>query len=341
RARLRTARAASREGDDPRRAGEAASAARATPLLVRPADRRAGEGGADRLPPLEPALEAEERDEPDAQRGHEADDRPEGGRGVEPGEVDVHAEDARDERQRQEDDAEDREDAEDVVLAVRDDGLVRVLEPVHDLLVVVEEVPDALRRVDDVVEVELELLGQEPLHPALEQAQRRALGLDDLAVADDLLLDVRDVADDVLGALLEQRVADRVELVRDLVEDREAVVEEVVEHLVEEAARALREEPVAELLVLLAAPEEPRDGEQLDRREGDEVVGPEEEVELARVQPLDRLVVDREVQDGEEVAVVRVLVDLRALALGEDVLDVERMPAEAVGEHVRLVDGGR
>jgi hypothetical protein len=35
------------------------------------------------------------------------------------------------------------------------------------------------------------------------------------------------------------------------------------------------------------------------------------------------------VEDAEEVAVVDVVVDLRALALGEDVFDVERMPAEA------------
>ena len=96
--------------------------------------------------------------------------------------------------------------------------------------------------VDDVVEVELELLGQEPLDVALEQAQGRPLRLDDLPVADDLLLDVRDVADDLLRAALEDVVLERVELVPDLVEDREAVVEQVVEHLVEQPARALREE---------------------------------------------------------------------------------------------------
>ena len=66
-------------------------------------------------------------------------------------------------------DGEDREDAQDVVLPVRDDRLVRVLERLDDLLVVVEQVPDPLARVDDVVEVELELLGQEPLDVALEQ----------------------------------------------------------------------------------------------------------------------------------------------------------------------------
>ena len=105
----------------------------------------------------------------------------------------------------------------------------------------------------------LELLGQEPLDVALEQAQRRALRLDDLPVADDLLLRVREVADDLVGAALEDVVLERVELVPDLVEDREAVVEEVVEHLVEQPPGALREELLAERLVLLAAREEPRD----------------------------------------------------------------------------------
>ena len=72
------------------------------------------------------------------------------------------------------DDAEDREDAQNVVLPVRDDRLVRRLERLDDLLVVVELVPDPLGGVDDVVEVEVELLGQELVHPALEHAQRRA-----------------------------------------------------------------------------------------------------------------------------------------------------------------------
>src|SRR5262249_3650174 len=39
-----------------------------------------------------------------------------------------------------------------------------------------------------------------------------------------------------------------------------------------------------------------------------------------------------EVQDREEVAVVLVVVDLGTLALRDDVLDVERVPPEAVGQ---------
>ena len=76
-------------------------------------------------------------------------------------------------------------------------------------------------------------------------------------------------------------------------------------------------------------------------RDRGHVVVPDEEVELACVEPLHVLVVDREVEDGEEVALVLVVVDLRALALRDDVLDVERVPAEALGELLRRLDVGR
>ena len=134
--------------------------------------------------------------------------------------------------------------------------------------------------------------------------------------------------------LLFDVVLDRVELVADLVEDRKAVVEQVVEDVVQQIPRALAEEAVAKLRVVRDALEEPRDRQELDGGEGDEVPVADEDVQLAGVQPLRRLVVDREVEDDE--AVVLVLVYLRPLALGEDVLDVERVPAEALGERRRL-----
>src|SRR6266508_1808581 len=102
-------------------------------------------------------------------------------------------------------------------------------------------------------------------------------------------------------------------------------------------ARALREQTLAQFHVIRAAAEEPRDGKQLDRRQRHEVVRAEEDVELGGVEPADRAVVHRKVEDGEEVPVVDVVVDLRPLALREDVFDVEGMPAEALGEPLRLV----
>ena len=77
------------------------------------------------------------------------------------------------------------------------------------------------------------------------------------------------------------------------------------------------------------------------RPEQAEVVLADEHVELGRVEPLDRLVVHGEVQHREQVAVALVVVDLRPLALRDDVLDVERMPPEALGEGLRGFEVGR
>ena len=86
-------------------------------------------------------------------------------------EVHVHPEDAREQGERQDDHAEGGEHPQDLVHPVREHRLVRVLERLHDLLVVLEHVPDALGGVDDVVEVDLELLGEVAL---LGRARGRA-----------------------------------------------------------------------------------------------------------------------------------------------------------------------
>jgi hypothetical protein len=44
------------------------------------------------------------------------------------------------------------------------------------------------------------------------------------------------------------------------------------------------------------------------------------------------------VENREEVPVLLVVVDLRALPLGDDVLDVEWMPSEAFGQYERRLD---
>ncbi len=225
---------------------------------------------------------------------------------------------------------------------MRDQRLVRVLECLDHFLVIVEQVPDALARVHDVVEIELELFGEEPLDAPLELPEGRPLRADDLPVGDDLLLHLVDVAHALLRAWYHfvDLLVDLTELEADLVEDREAVVVEVVEDLVEQPARPAREQVVAQLLVVRDALEEARDGTQLDHREGDDVVGPDKDVELAGVQPADVGVVDGEMKDGKEVGArlgVRVLVDLRPLAPREDVLDVERVPAEAGREAADLL----
>ena len=138
---------------------------------------------------------------------------------------------------------------------------------------------------------------------------------------------------------LEDLLLDALELVAHLAQHRERGVDAVVDDPVEQVAGALGEEALAQLLVgAQAALEQVLDGLQRLVGQRDDVVGPDEDVELGGVQAADVLVVAREVQDDEEVVVV--LVDLRALVAREDVLVVERVEVEALLEP-GAVDGAR
>ena len=126
----------------------------------------------------------------------------------------------------------------------------------------------------------------------------------------------------------EDLVLERVELVADLPEHREAVVEAVVDQAVHQVAGAAGEELLAELLVVLAAGEQVLDRGDRLVRQGDHEVGTDEQVELAGAEPAGLAVEHGHVEDQEEV--VRVLVDLRALVAREHVLDVEGVELEVL-----------
>src|SRR4051794_39808416 len=206
--------------------------------------------------PLEEATLPEVVDEGAKSHGHAAEDEPEARDVILPGDADVHPPDRGDQRQRQQDDAEGGEHAEGLVASVGEHRLVGALERLDDLLVVLEHVPDALGRVVDVVEVDVEVVGDVARLGALEVAERRPLRSHDLAEVDDLLLDVRDVADDLLRAALEDVLLDALELVADLAQHRKGRVHARVDDPVEQVARALGEVLLALLLVRAAALEE-------------------------------------------------------------------------------------
>ena len=92
-----------------------------------------------------------------------------------------------------------------------------------------------------------------------------------------------------------------VELVPDLVEDREAVVEEVVEHVVEEMTGPACEERARGARTVRARWSSAVTGRSSTVGSVMRRSAPKD-VELAGVQAVDRLVVDGEVEDGEEVA---------------------------------------
>ena len=124
----------------------------------------------------------------------------------------------------------------------------------------------------------------------------------------------------------EDVVLDAVELHLDLAQHRERGVDAGVDDLVEQVARALRERRLAQVRLLAVALEHRGQRRERDVREGDQVVRPHEQVHLRGQDPRGLLLVEREVQDDEDVVVV--LVQLRAVVARVDVLEVERVEVE-------------
>src|SRR5436190_3531095 len=280
------------------------------------------------LDDLQPAALAREGEHSDEHREHHPDDDPEGPEPTLARDPGVHAPDPGHQRQREEDHREHGEHAQDVVELVGEHRLVGVLERLGGLLVALEHLPDALGRVVDVVEVEVEVVRDVARLGALQVTDHRALRADDLAEVDDLLLDVGEVANDLLGPPLEDVLLEALELVAHLAQHRKGRVDAVVDDLVEQVAGALGEHLVAELRVGAAAFEQVLDGLQGLVGQRDHEVAADEQVQLGRVEPPDVLVETREVQDDEQVVVV--LVDLRALVAREDVLVVQRVEVEVL-----------
>ena len=139
-------------------------------------------------------------------------------------------------------------------------------------------------------------------------------------------------------APLEDVVLELVELVAHLAEHRERGVDVRVDDLVEQVARALREGRLAELLARLHPLEHRLERRQRDLAERDQVVGADEQVELRGQQPAGRLLERREVEDDEEVVVVRV--ELRALVARVDVFPVERVEVVVLLEPLAVGEAG-
>ena len=111
----------------------------------------------------------------------------------------------------------------------------------------------------------------------------------------------------------------------------------MVDDPVQQERSALLEVAVPDLLALLAAREQRVDRLELVVGHRDDVVGPDEEVELDDAQSLLVAVEARELQDDEHVVVVAV--DLGALVARVDVLVVERVEAEPLFEPIAASPG--
>src|SRR6476620_10818483 len=102
-----------------------------------------------------------------------------------------------------------------------------MLEGYKETAEALEHLPDALGCVVDVVEVDVEVVGDVARLRALEVGDHRALRAHDLPEVDDLLLDVGEVAHDLLRAAREDLLLEALELVPHLAEHREGGIDRV------------------------------------------------------------------------------------------------------------------
>jgi hypothetical protein len=133
------------------------------------------------------------------------------------------------------------------------------------------------------------------------------------------------------GRVLEDLHLDELHLVLDRVQAREVVLEHPVEDLVEEEVRTLRDSHL-EVLAAQLPGERNRAHRPLVVR--DEVVRSQEDVQLARLELVRGRVEADPVDDEEEV--VRVVVHLREVDVGEAVLDRQRVEVEGLGQDPRF-----
>ena len=255
------------------------------------------------------------------------------------GKIDVHAVDAGDEGERQHDDRDDGEDAHDLVDAVAGEGIGGVGEAVDDFEVLVGDVAQPEEVVDDIAEVLLHVLVEDGMVAGFELLDDGDLPADDAAEGDDVAAQQGDLLDDTLGVGFEEGVFDGVDAAVDLVEDGEDVVDELVDEGVEGVVGAAAEQLLTSAVVGLAALEGGH--ERLERPvvHGDDVVGPEEEIDFAGARELIAGIPEREVHDEEEVVIV--IIELGAFDGAADVLEVEGVEAgEALTEGIDVGGGG-
>ena len=201
-----------------------------------------------------------------------------------------------------------------------------ILERVGHFLVVLEHVPDPFGGIGDVVEVDVEVVGEVPLLGALEVPKDGAHWPHDPTEVDDLLLDLRQVAHDLGGSTLEDVVLELVQLGAHLAQHRERGIDAGVDDPVQQVPGPLREHRVADLLALAVTFEHGRQWGQWLVRQRDQVVRTHEQVNLRGEETTAGLVEDREVENDEQVVVVGI--QLWPLVARGDILDRQRVEAE-------------
>ncbi len=202
-------------------------------------------------------------------------------------------------------------------------------------LEVFEVVPNFFDFVDDIVKVNIKVLGEEFFILVFELGDDGALRNDHAAEVDDVFFEHEDVFEAVAGMVgIENFGFEVVDVFAERVEKREARTKEVIGEHIKKITRPFGKVFFAGFAIFLAFGEEFFDcGVVIVKR--DDKIGTDKNVYFGGFNMAGATRADRDVQDHENVIVV--VVDFRPLAFGKAIFEVEGM--EFVGALEGVDDG--
>lgn len=188
---------------------------------------------------------------------------------------------------------------------------------------VFEVVPNFFDFVDDIVEVDIKVFGEEFFVFMFELSDDRALRDDHAAEIDDVFFEHEDVFEAVAGMVgIEDFRFHVVDTFTERIENGKTGAKEVISEHIEEIAGTFGEIFFAQFFVAFEVGEEFFDRGVVVVK-GDEKVGPDEDVDLGVFDLAVSSGANRNMQDHENIIVV--VVDFGTLAFGKAIFEVEGM----------------
>lgn len=224
----------------------------------------------------------------------------------------VHAVEAGDDGKREHDDRKKCEDFDDVIGVVRDDRFIGFLERGGQFLEVFEVVPDFFDFIDDIVKVDIEVVGEEFFVLVFELGDDGALRNDHAAKIDDVFFKHQDVLEAVAGMVgVENFGFEVVDVFTESVEKWKGRAKKVVGKHIKEVTWAFAEVFFAHFAFGFAVGEEFFDG-WIVIVKGNEEVWTNEDVDFGVTDVAPAAGADRNVKNHKDVVVV--VVDFWSLA---------------------------
>ena len=275
---------------------------------------------------LEPLLDSENRDSDEGEEYHQAGVDPESMRIVSEWDLGAHREHVGIDSHGEEDSGENGEHFHRQFQLVGEEGIVGGFERLDGFFLALQDVPQADVGADHILEIDFCFRWDERVILLEDGFKDGALGFQGAAEVEDVALQDGDLENHLLFFFREDLIFDKIQLLADMVEAREAGIEKEGDDMVEEVGRSSFHGQSALAFALLQILE--KFSELIDALAvaGDEMAVGQDDIQFARIRrPLLR--VEEGDMDGKEQAVI-VLHDFGLIGGRDELLYRQRMDIE-------------